>query len=106
MSRPQFKAFLSYSHAADGNLAPAIQAALHRFGRPWYRIRTMWIFRDKTGLSATPSLWGSIEAALADSEYFLLMASPEAATSKWVQQEVDWWLKKRSTKTILVILTD
>jgi len=102
----RFKAFLSYSHAADGNLAPAVQSALHRIGRPWYRLRSMWIFRDKTGLSVNPSLWETIEAALAESEYFLLMASPESAASKWVQQEVDWWLDKRGTGSLLVLLTD
>jgi len=75
--------------------APAVQSALHRVARPWYRLRSVWIFRDKTGLAATPSLWGTIEKALADSEYFLLMASPEAAASPWVQREVDWWLANR-----------
>ena len=102
----RFKAFLSYSHAADGQLAPSVQSALHRIARPWYRLRSMWVFRDKTGLSVTPALWSTIQAALSDSEYFLLMASPEAAASKWVQQEVDWWLSKWGTKNFLVLLTD
>jgi hypothetical protein len=69
----EYNGFLSYSHAVDGNLAPAVQSALHRFARPWYRLRSVWIFRDKTGLAVTPSLWETIEKALADSEYFLLM---------------------------------
>jgi hypothetical protein len=102
----RFKAFLSYSHAADGRLAPALQSALHRIARPWYRVRSMWVFRDKTGLSVTPSLWVTIEAALSHSEYFLIMASPEAAASKWVQREVDWWLSKWGTRNLLVLLTD
>jgi hypothetical protein len=103
---PRFKAFLSYSHAADGKLAPAVQLALHRIARPWYRLRSMWIFRDKTGLSATHSLWGTIETALAESEYFLLMASPEAAASKWVQREIEWWLAKWGTRNLLFLLSD
>src|SRR5262249_2915400 len=45
-------------------------------------------------------------AALASSEYFLLMASPEAARSKWVQQEVRWWLANRSISKLFIILTD
>ncbi len=102
----QYNGFISYSHAADGNLAPAVQSALHRFARPWYRLRSVWIFRDKTGLAVTPSLWETIQKALADSEYFLLMASPEAATSPWVQKEVDWWLANRSASNILILLTD
>src|SRR5215469_13924502 len=102
----RFKAFLSYSHAADGRLAPAVQTGLPRIARPWYRVRSMWIFRDKTGLSVTPSLWGTIEESLSASEYFLLMASPEAVKSKWVAQEVDWWLSKWGTKNLLVLVTD
>ena len=30
----RYDAFLSYSHAADGKLAPALQRALHRFAKP------------------------------------------------------------------------
>jgi hypothetical protein len=106
VKKMRFKAFLSYSHAADGNLAPAVQSALHSFARPWYRVRTMWVFRDKTGLSANPALWKAIETALADSEYFLLMASPKAAASQWVQREVEWWLTKRSADSLLILLTE
>ena len=51
----RYKAFLSYSHAADGKLAPALQSALQRFARPWYQLRAMRVFRDKTSLAATPS---------------------------------------------------
>ena len=101
-----YNGFISYSHAADGNLAPAVQSALHRFARPWYRLRSVWIFRDKTGHAVTPSLWGTIEKALADSEYFLLMASPESASSHWVQKEVDWWLTNRAPSNIVMLLTD
>lgn len=54
----------------------------------------------------TPSLWGKIQKALADSEYFLLMASPEAAKSPWVQKEVEWWLANRSASNLLIVLTD
>src|SRR5262245_5926485 len=39
-----YKAFMSYSHAADGRLAPTLQSALHRFAKPWYRLRALSIF--------------------------------------------------------------
>jgi len=102
----RYKAFISYSHAADGELAPALQSALHRFAKPWNRLRAMRVFRDKTGLGVTPGLWRSIEQALAESEYFLLLASPQAAQSKWVEQEVDWWLRNRSPRRLLIVQTD
>lgn len=53
-----------------------------------------------------PSVWDAIQEALADSEYFLLMASPEAANSPWVRKEVEWWLANRSADNLLILLTD
>jgi WD40 repeat protein/tetratricopeptide (TPR) repeat protein len=101
-----YTAFVSYSHAADGKLAPAIQHALHTFAKPWYKLRASRVFRDKTSLSATPALWPSIEQALSDSKWFLYMASPSAAQSSWVRQEIAWWLTHRSCDTMLFLLTD
>jgi WD40 repeat protein len=103
---PRFRAFISYSHAADDRLAPALQSGLQQLAKPWYRLRAMRVFRDKTGLAVTPELWGSIEKALADSDYFILLASPPAAQSKWVEQEVDWWLHNRTAAHLLIVLTD
>lgn len=105
-STPRYDVFISYSHAADSTLAPALESALIRFAKPWYRLRALSVFRDKTSLAATPRLWGSIEKALASSEHYLLLASPEAAASKWVDKEVKWWLKHRSTETLFVGLTE
>lgn len=102
----KYRGFISYSHAADDRLAPALQSGLHRFAKPWYRLRAMRVFRDKTGLAVTPELWGSIQKALADADYFILLASPQAAQSKWVEQEVDWWLRKRSASHLLIVWTD
>lgn len=101
-----FKGFISYSHAVDGKLAPTVQGALHRIAKPWYRLRTMRVFRDQTNLAASPGLWSSIEAALRESEFFLFMASSRAAESPWVQKEVDWWFSHRSKQHFLILLTE
>lgn len=102
----RYKAFISYSNAADGKFAPALQSALHNFAKPWYKLRSIHVFRDQTSLSATPELWPSIETALNESEYFLLLASPQAAQSYWVEREVKWWLNNRSTEKMFIVLTD
>src|SRR4030095_5736973 len=102
----RYKAFISYSHAADGKLAPAVQHSLHRIAKPWYRLRTMRVFRDQTNLATSPGLWTSIVSALREAEFFLYLASPAAAQSPWVKKEVDWWLKNRSHQTFLIVLTD
>lgn len=88
----RYQAFISYSHAADNRLAPALQVALHKFAKPWYRRRAVHVFRDETNLLASPQLWKNIVRALDQSEYFILLASPEAARSKWIAQEVAHWL--------------
>jgi WD40 repeat protein len=100
-----YKAFISYSHAADGKLAPTLQKALQRFAKPWYRIRAFRVFRDTTNLSAAPELWPEIEKALGESEYLLFLASPEAAGSKWVRKEQAYWRQKKDTSKLLIVLT-
>ncbi|MEU4218142.1 TIR domain-containing protein [Actinoplanes sp. NPDC026623] len=101
-----FNGFISYSHAADGRLAPAVQRGLHRLAKPWHRRRALWIFRDQTGLAVTPGLWSSIQTALDGSEYFVLLSSPEAAQSHWVNREIEHWIATKSADRILPVVTD
>jgi hypothetical protein len=98
--------FISYSHALDGALAPALQTGLEQFAKPWYQMRALRVFRDTTSLGANPGLWSSIETALASSAWLVLMASPEAARSAWVDREVAWWLANKSPQRVLVVLTE
>jgi hypothetical protein len=56
-----YKAFISYSHAADGKLAPALQSGLHRFAKPYYKLRALQVFRDQADLSITHALWPVIQ---------------------------------------------
>jgi WD40 repeat protein len=101
----RYDAFVSYSHGQDQALAQALQSELQRFARPWYRPRALRVFRDQTNLSASPGLWRSIEQALKQSSWFIFMASPASAKSRWVQQEVKWWLTHRDAGQILIALT-
>jgi len=101
-----YHGFISYSHASDERLASAFQRGLHRLSRPWYKLRALRIFRDKTSLAANPAMWPAIEKALSESKYFLLFASPAAAKSEGVQREVKWWLNNRSLEKLLVVFTD
>jgi WD40 repeat protein len=101
-----YDAFISYSHAADGQLAPQLQAGLQAFAKPWWRRRVLRIFRDQTGLSANPHLWASIEEALAASRYLVILASPQAAGSEWVGKELDWWLTHRGVDSLLGVGTE
>ncbi len=102
----RYRAFVSYHHESDARLAASLQESLSRIAKPWYRLRTMRIFLDKTSLSANPALWPTIEEALGQTEYFLLLASPASANSTWVQQEVHWWLQNRTANKLIICLAD
>lgn len=91
--RFRYKAFISYGHATDRRFARTLQSGLQQFGKPFYRRRAFQVFRDETDLTATPSLWDSIQSALDSSEFFILLASPAAAKSEWVPKEIDRWLE-------------
>ncbi len=102
---PAYDAFISYSHAKDKPIAAALQSVVQRLGKPWYRRRALRVFRDDTSLSATPHLWPSIEQALAQSRFLILLASPEAAASPWVGKEIEYWLAHKSPETLLIAQT-
>jgi WD40 repeat protein len=103
---PAYDAFISYSHAKDKPIAAALQRVVQKLGKPWYRRRALRLFRDDTSLTATPHLWPSIEQALGQSRFLILLASPEAAASPWVDKELAWWLDQNSADTVLIALTD
>ncbi len=101
-----YNAFISYSHAADGKLAPALQAGLEKFAKPWYKVRNLNIFRDEASLSASPHLWLNIQKALDNSEYLVYMASPVSASSIWVAREIEYWITHKSMDKLLIVLTE
>jgi WD40 repeat protein len=101
-----YDGFISYSHAADDLLAPRLQAGLQRFAKPWWKRRALRIFRDESSLSANPHLWSSITDALDQSGWFVLLLSPDAAESPWVNNEVEYWLEHKDADKIIPVLTD
>lgn len=102
----KYRAFISYSHTADDRLASILQRCLQLIGKPWYRRSTIKIFRDQTSLSVTPELWSEIEANLSHCQFFILMASVQAAGSIWVRKEVQWWLQYREIESLFIVVTD
>ncbi len=105
-ARARYDAFISYSHHSDARLAPLLQAGLHRFAKPWYRMRALRVFRDEASLAATPALWESITEALTAAEFFIVLASPDAKASEWVAREASWWRERKPVDHILLVLTD
>ena len=110
--KQHFDAFISYSHAADSNLSRALRDSLQRFATPWSPwswsnpIRSLRIFRDQSALSPSPALWPAIERALAASDWFVLLASVDAASSPWIDKEVSFWCAHKPSERILLVQTD
>ncbi|GAB3070980.1 toll/interleukin-1 receptor domain-containing protein [Pedococcus soli] len=100
-----YDVFISYAHSADAELAAQLQRGLQSLARPWHRRSALRVFRDETGLSANPGLWTSISAAMAESQWLVLLASPEAARSVWVDREVEQWLRDHDANRILAVVT-
>lgn len=101
-----YHAFISYSHAADGKLAPALQKGLQQFAKPWYQARALHVFRDDASMSINANLWGEIERSLDDSAFYILLASPDAAKSRWVADEAARWKQTKPSDNLFVALTD
>lgn len=106
MSDTRFDAFISYSRRASTSLAADLQSAIERFAKPWYRLRAVRVFRDDSSMSASVALWSTIERALTESQWFILLASPQSAASEWVDKELRWWLEHKGADRILIVLDE
>jgi WD40 repeat protein len=101
---PRFNAFISYKQATESRLAEVLRHELHTFAKPWYRLRAVRVFLDRSNLSGGPRLWRSIEAAVSSSTHFIYLASPEAADSPWVQQELTNFLTINPPERLIIVL--
>jgi tetratricopeptide (TPR) repeat protein len=110
---PSYRAFISYSHV-NVRFAAKLQNALesYRFPKPFTRTdtgakrRIRPVFRDKYELSAAESLSDQLIAALAASQALIVVASPAARASKWVQMEIDMFRTLCPTRPIYIALVE
>lgn len=112
-SRQRYRAFISYSHH-DRKTAEWIQRALETYRAPRQLTttggeapaRTLTpIFRDRDELTASPDLGEVIRDALDRSDALVVLCSPAAAASRWVDQEVAYFLKTRDPGRIICVIT-
>lgn len=108
--QPRFSAFLSYSHA-DAAAVRKLHAQLESYRLPkelgevsslnQIDRRLGQVFRDREDLSAAESLSDAVTAALDQSEVLVVVCSPDAKASRWVNQEIAYFRANRPGKPIL-----
>src|SRR6266545_8003847 len=64
------------------------------------------VFRDDDELAASANLGGRLREALDRSRYLIVVASPAAAASRWVNAEVRHFLDAGRADDILVVVVD
>gem|GEM_PF-1668501 len=106
----KYKAFVSYSHK-DRQWARWLHRRLERYKIPGAkhsgRERTLKpIFFDRDELPAADSLGARIEEALSHSECLIIICSPHAAASKWVNQEILYFRQHRRDAPIFTVIVD
>ena len=94
----RYRAFISYSHR-DARVAGWLHRSLESYRVPkllrgsvgefgTVPDRLQPIFRDREELASAGALGGRLQQALADSEALLVICSPDAACSRWVNEEI------------------
>ena len=113
---PRYWAFLSYSHK-DSEIADWLHGALEKYRVP----RTLVgretsrgtipagfspIFRDRHELAASGDLGHTIREALAESRCLIVLCSPEAARSRWTNEEIFAFRKAHPDFCVLAAIVE
>lgn len=100
----KYQAFISYKHASSSGFAERLELAIKAYAKPIWRPPAA-IFRDEKYLRPGADLPQMIRDALAQSEFLVYLASPEAAQSPWVVDELTQWCANpaRIGRLILVL---
>ncbi len=109
-------AFLSYSHR-DAAIAEWLHEELEEFHVPSRLVGKLTehgpvpkqlspIFRDRQELAASADLNDEIEEAIAGSRFLIVLCSPAAAKSKWIDQEIACFKRLHKEDRVLAAIVD
>ncbi len=116
MSAYDYKAFITYSHD-DSATALRLQRALESYRVPSRLVgqqrgqgriskRAGKIFRDREELPAGARLSETLNRALARSEFLIVICSPAARSSRWVNLEIKQFKKTHGSDKVLCYIVD
>lgn len=118
MASDEFKywAFISYSHA-DAKWGDWLHAALETYRVPARLVRTAQpegavpkrifpVFRDREELASSSSLGENIQNALRLSRALVVICSPRAAASRWVNEEVQLYKSINREDRVFCLIVD
>lgn len=113
----RYWAFISYS-SHDKAWADWLHRSIESYGIPSRLInhptptgeaapkRLRPVFRDRAELAASPDLGREIEEALLASRYLIVICSPAAARSKWVNTEIETFQRFGRADRVLAVIVD
>ncbi|MBR5341489.1 MAG: toll/interleukin-1 receptor domain-containing protein [Erysipelotrichaceae bacterium] len=113
MSEIHYDAFISYRHTErDIEIAKEIQHQLEHFHIPKairekYKVEKISrLFRDQEELTLNADLAKNIQDALNNSDYLIIICSPQYNESKWCLLEVENFLKNHDRDHVLCVLSE
>ena len=115
-AEPRYWAFLSYSHR-EARVAAGVQRALETYRIPRRLVGRKTplgdvpvylkpIFRDRNELQAGADLTATVREALASSRYLIVLCSPSAARSEWVNREIVEFKRMHGDKRVLALIVE
>lgn len=108
----EYLAYISYRHTpVDKEAAITIQRQLEHYRIPKImrkdgNVHLGTVFRDTDELNISPDLSQSLCEALDNSEYLIVLCSPEYKASEWCRQEIVYFLEHHDIDHVLPVLVN
>jgi tetratricopeptide (TPR) repeat protein len=116
MTAFRYKAFISYAWA-DAAWGNWLHKALETYRTPKALIgkdtaigpvpaRLVPLFKDREEQAAGADISAALDAALSQSEFLIVICSPQSARSQWVSHEIAWFKTYRDPSHILAVIVE
>lgn len=116
MGRIQYKAFISYSHR-DRDWSAWLQRALEAYRVPRRLVGTQGefgevprrltpVFRDREDLPSASDLSSKVKDSLESAESLVVICSPAAVKSTWVNEEIEYFRSLGREDRIFALIVD